>query len=153
VTETPWYEAFVKGFRLWLKACPKCGKTTRGQMPKAIPAKRRLKRTGKKGRKMDPEGGREIHAKLPRMRIPMPAWVNITDPASLFLREKNGGFLQGYQVIRVVDSKAGMILHNHVSPTGGESRELLPVLLATKRVMGVSQLLRALADLAMRSPT
>src|SRR5208282_1166024 len=31
VTETPWYKAFVKEFRLWLKACPKCGKTSRGQ--------------------------------------------------------------------------------------------------------------------------
>ena len=40
-----------------------------------------------------------------------------------------------------------MILHNHVSPTGGESRELLPALLATKRVLGVPQLLRALADM------
>jgi transposase len=37
VTETPWYKAFVKDFRLWLKACPKCGKTTRGQMPKSAP--------------------------------------------------------------------------------------------------------------------
>ena len=37
VTETPWYKAFVKEFRLWLKACPKCGKTTRGQMPKGMP--------------------------------------------------------------------------------------------------------------------
>jgi transposase len=37
VTETPWYKAFVKEFRLWLKACPKCGKTTRGQMPKGVP--------------------------------------------------------------------------------------------------------------------
>jgi ribosomal protein S27AE len=35
VTETPWYKAFVKEFRLWLKACPKCGKTTRGQMLRA----------------------------------------------------------------------------------------------------------------------
>jgi hypothetical protein len=35
VTETPWYKAFVKEFRLWLKACPKCGKTTRGQIPRA----------------------------------------------------------------------------------------------------------------------
>jgi hypothetical protein len=34
VTETPWCNAFVMGlgFRLWLKACPKCGKTTRGQI-------------------------------------------------------------------------------------------------------------------------
>ena len=45
------------------------------------------------------------------------------------------------------DSKAGMILHNHVSPTGGKSRELLPALLATMRVLGVPQLLRALADM------
>jgi transposase len=37
VTETPWYKAFVKEFRLWLKACPKCGKTSRGQMPKGMP--------------------------------------------------------------------------------------------------------------------
>jgi transposase len=37
VTETPWYKAFVKEFRLWLKACPKCGKTTRGQRPKDMP--------------------------------------------------------------------------------------------------------------------
>jgi transposase len=114
---------------------------------KARPAKRRLKRTGKKGRKLDPEGGRKILSKLSRMRIPKPARVNITDPESLRLKAKNGGFLQGYQVIRVVDSKAGMILHNHVSPTGGESRELLPALLATKRVLGVPQLLRALADM------
>jgi len=114
---------------------------------KARPAKRRLKRTGKKGRKLDPEGGRKILAKLSRMRIPKPARVNITDPESLRLKAKNGGFLQGYQVIRVVDSKAGMILHNHVSPTGGESRELLPALLATMRVLGVPQLLRALADM------
>ena len=114
---------------------------------KARPAKRRLKRTGKKGRKLDPEGGRKILARLSRMRIPKPARVNITDPESLRLKAKNGGFLQGYQVIRVVDSKAGLILHNHVSPTGGESRELLPALLATKRVLGVSQLLRALADM------
>jgi len=114
---------------------------------KARPAKRRLKRTGKKGRKLDPEGGRKVLAKLSRMRIPKPARVNTTDPESLRLKAKNGGFLQGYQVIRVVDSKAGMILHNHVSPTGGESRELLPALLATMRVLGVPQLLRALADM------
>jgi len=37
VTETPWYKAFVKEFRLWLKVCSKCGKTTRGQMPKNMP--------------------------------------------------------------------------------------------------------------------
>jgi transposase len=37
VTETPWYKAFVKEFRLWLKACPRCGKTSRGQMPKGVP--------------------------------------------------------------------------------------------------------------------
>ena len=37
VAETPWYKAFVREFRLWLKACPKCGKTTRGQMPKGMP--------------------------------------------------------------------------------------------------------------------
>jgi len=37
VTETPWYKAFVQEFRLWLKACPKCGKVTRGQMPKGMP--------------------------------------------------------------------------------------------------------------------
>ena len=36
VTETPWYKAFVKEFRLWLKVCPKCGKTTRGQMPEGV---------------------------------------------------------------------------------------------------------------------
>jgi len=114
---------------------------------KAKPAKRRLKRTGKKGRKLDPEGGRRILAKLSRMRIPKPARVNITDPESLRLKAKNGGFLQGYQVIRVVDSKAGMILHNHVSPTGGESKELLPAIIATKLVLGVPLLLRALADM------
>jgi len=114
---------------------------------KARPAKRRLKRTGKKGRKLDPEAGRKMLARLSRLRIPKPARVNTTDPESLRLKAKNGGFLQGYQVIRVVDSKAGMILHNHVSPTGGESRELLPAILATKRVLGVSQLLRALADM------
>ena len=114
---------------------------------KAKPAKRRLKRTGKKGRKLDPEAGRKLLAKLARLRIPKPARVNTTDPESMRLKAKNGGFLQGYQVIRVVDSKAGMILHNHVSPTGGESRELLPAILATKRVLGVPQLLRALADM------
>ena len=37
MTETPWYKAFVREFRLWPKACPKCGKTTRGQMPKGTP--------------------------------------------------------------------------------------------------------------------
>lgn len=114
---------------------------------KAKPAKRRLKRTGKKGRKLEPEAGRKLLARLSRLRIPKPARVNTTDPESLRLKAKNGGFLQGYQVIRVVDSKAGMILHNHVSPTGGESRELLPAIIATKRVLGVTQLLRALADM------
>jgi transposase len=114
---------------------------------KARPAKRRLKRTCKKGRKLDAEAGRKVLAKLSRLRIPKPARVNTTDPESMRLKAKNGGFLQGYQVIRVVDSKAGMILHNHVSPTGGESRELLPAILATKQVLGVPQLLRALADM------
>ena len=37
VTETPWYKAFVKEFRLWLKTCSKCGRTSRGQMPKDVP--------------------------------------------------------------------------------------------------------------------
>jgi len=114
---------------------------------KARPAKRRLKRTSKKGQKLDPEAGRKVLAKLSRMRIPKPARVNTTDPESMRLKAKNGGFLQGYQVIRVVDSKAGMILHNHVSPTGGESRELLPAIIATKKVLGVPLLLRALADM------
>ena len=37
ITETPWFKAFVKEFRLWLKACPKCGKTSRGRMPEGLP--------------------------------------------------------------------------------------------------------------------
>lgn len=37
VTETPWYKAFVREFRLWLKQCPKCGKVTRGKMPEGAP--------------------------------------------------------------------------------------------------------------------
>jgi hypothetical protein len=114
---------------------------------KARPAKRRLKRTDKKGRKLDPEGGRKLLAKLSQMRIPKPARVNTTDPESSRLKAKNGGFLQGYHVIRVVESKAGMILHNHVSPTGGESKELLPAIVATKLVLGGPLLLRALADM------
>jgi hypothetical protein len=114
---------------------------------KAKPAKRRLKRTGKKGRKLDPESGRKLLSKLSKMKIPKQARVNTTDPESLRLKAKNGGFLQGYQVIRVVDCKSGMILHNHVSPTGGESRELLPAIKATKRVLGVQLLLRVLADM------
>jgi len=37
VTETPAFKAFVQEFRLWRKRCPKCGQTTRGEMPKGAP--------------------------------------------------------------------------------------------------------------------
>jgi len=37
VTETPEFKAFVQEFRLWLKRCPKCGKTTRAGMPAGSP--------------------------------------------------------------------------------------------------------------------
>lgn len=37
VTETPEFKAFVQEFRLWLKRCPKCGRTTRGGMPVGAP--------------------------------------------------------------------------------------------------------------------
>lgn len=37
VTETPEYKAFVQEYRLWLKRCPKCGKTTRAGMPAGSP--------------------------------------------------------------------------------------------------------------------
>jgi transposase len=37
VTETPEFKAFVQEFRLWLKRCPKCGRTTRGAMPEGAP--------------------------------------------------------------------------------------------------------------------
>jgi len=115
-------------------------------LSKAVPGKRRLKQTGRKPRKLDAERGRKILSMLSKMRIPRAARANTTDPESFRLKAKNGGFLQGHQVIRAVDSKAGMILHNHVSPTGGESRELLPAIEAVKRVLGVTQLLRVLAD-------
>ena len=37
VTETPEFKAFVLEFRLWSKACPKCGRTTRAGMPAGSP--------------------------------------------------------------------------------------------------------------------
>ena len=37
VTETPEFKAFVQEFRLWLKRCPKCGRSTRGGMPEGAP--------------------------------------------------------------------------------------------------------------------
>lgn len=37
VTETPEFKAFVLEFRLWLKRCPKCGKSTRAWMPAGSP--------------------------------------------------------------------------------------------------------------------
>jgi ribosomal protein S27AE len=39
VTETPWYKAFVKEFRLWLKACPKCGIDLLDWLTRALQAK------------------------------------------------------------------------------------------------------------------
>ena len=37
VVDTPEFKAFVQEFRLWLKRCPKCGRSTRGEMPKDAP--------------------------------------------------------------------------------------------------------------------
>ena len=81
-----------------------------------------------------------------RVAIPARVKVNVTDPDSRLLKAKNNGYMQGHQAIRATELHSGMILSNHVSPTGGESRELWPCLSRVLHVTGLPMLLRVIAD-------
>lgn len=110
-----------------------------GKKPKC-----RVKRS--KTRRLNSEEKRKLLSRLSRVRIPPRAKVNYTDPDSLTLKAKNGGFVQGYQVVRVTELHSGMILVNHLSPTGGESRELPKVVEKVLEISGIPQLYRVMAD-------
>lgn len=97
-------------------------------------------------RKLSKKGSAKVLGRVGRVAIPAQAKVNVTDPDSRLLKAKNNGYMQGHQAIRATELHSGMILGNHVSPTGGESRELWPSLSGVLKVTGLPMLLRVIAD-------
>jgi len=113
----------------------------------AKPARKPRRRVkGSKRRKIGAEGKRKLLSRLSSLRVPKKPKVNYTDPDSLTMKAKNGGFVQGYQVVRATDLHSGMIMVNHLSPTGGESRELPKVVEKVLKVTGIKQIFRLMAD-------
>lgn len=114
---------------------------------RAKPARKSRKQVkGSKRCKLGAEGKRKLLSRLSKVRIPKKPKVNYADPDSLTLKAKNGGFVQGYQVVRATDLHSGMIMVNHLSPTGGESRELPKVVEKILKATGVRQIYRLMAD-------
>jgi len=97
-------------------------------------------------RKLSGKGSAKVLGRVGRVAIPAQTKVNVTDPDSRLLKAKNNGYMQGHQAIRATELHSGMILGNHVSPTGGESRELWPSLAGVLKVTGLPMLLRVIAD-------
>ena len=113
----------------------------------AKPARKQRRRVkGSKRRKIGAEGKRKLLSRLSSLRVPKKPKVNYTDPDSLTMKAKNGGFVQGYQVVRATDLHSGMIMVNHLSPTGGESRELPKVVEKVLKATGIKQIFRLMAD-------
>jgi len=140
-------DAIAKAKALEMLRLRKEGEARAAILRKAVPGKKARKRVkGTRGRKLSKEERRSLLSRLSKIRVPKHPKVNYTDPDSLTLKAKNGGFNQAYQVVRATELHSGMILVNHLSPSGGESRELPAVVEKTLEVTGMPELLRVLAD-------
>ena len=100
----------------------------------------------KSRRRLREDKAQKLLGKLAKVAIPKRPKVNTVDPDSKVLKAKNDGYMQGHQIIRATDLHSGMILSNHVSPTGGESRELWGCIGRVLNVTGLRKLHRVVTD-------
>tara|TARA_R110002110_G_scaffold415773_2_gene655508 strand:- start:2298 stop:3713 length:1416 start_codon:yes stop_codon:yes gene_type:complete len=58
-----------------------------------------------------------------------------TEPEARIMRSGRDGMVLGYNLQSAVDADSGLIVHHELTQDGGDSRQLLPLALATKAVL------------------
>ena len=116
------------------------GWATRGQT-------RRLKRTGKKLKRMKIHGLSGAMSRLASIQIPRSRRGNTTDPDSKRMPQaQTGGYVQGHRILRATDANSGIILETTVATESGENKGLPRIIQRVERRLGVPSLLRVVVD-------